>query len=107
MRRIAVAAITAAACLALPAVGQKKPAAPAPAPPAVTTVEPAKDEARRIAREEAIKLVAAKKAVFVDVRPVDSYNSGHIKGAINIPESEITRRVKELPKGKLIITYCA
>ncbi|HSP33325.1 MAG TPA: rhodanese-like domain-containing protein [Thermoanaerobaculia bacterium] len=65
------------------------------------------DNARRIARDEAIKLVKEGKAVFVDVRGKDSYDASHIKGAISIPESQILTRLKELPPKKMIITYCA
>jgi rhodanese-related sulfurtransferase len=58
-------------------------------------------------REEAIKLVKAKKAVWVDVRSKISYDEGHIKGSINIPVSDIITRIREIPPGKFIITYCA
>ena len=58
-------------------------------------------------REEAIKMVDAKKAIYVDVRPKDQYDIEHIKGAINIPLGDIVTRMKDLPKGKFIITYCA
>jgi len=63
--------------------------------------------ARRIKREEAMKLVKANKAVFVDVRSKQSYDLGHIKGALSIPGSQLRQRVRELPPGKTIITYCA
>jgi hypothetical protein len=65
------------------------------------------ESAKRIGRDEAIKLVKAKKAVYVDVRSKESYEAEHIKGAINVPLSDIITRVKELPRGKQIITYCA
>jgi 3-mercaptopyruvate sulfurtransferase SseA len=65
------------------------------------------DAARRIPRDEAIKLVKEKKAIFVDVRPKESYEAGHIKGAISIPESELIKRLKEIPPKRMIITYCA
>jgi 3-mercaptopyruvate sulfurtransferase SseA len=65
------------------------------------------ESARRITREEAIKLVKANKAVYVDVRAKQSYEMAHIKGAISIPESEVITRLREIPHGKLIITYCA
>jgi 3-mercaptopyruvate sulfurtransferase SseA len=45
-------------------------------------------------------------AIFVDVRPAASYQAGHIKGALNIPESELSYRLSELPKNRWIITYC-
>ena len=65
------------------------------------------DKARRIPREDAVKLVNEKKAIFVDVRSKESYEAGHIKGAISIPESELISRLKEIPTKRMIITYCA
>jgi 3-mercaptopyruvate sulfurtransferase SseA len=65
------------------------------------------EAARRITREEAIKMIKAKKAVFVDVRPKEAYDQGHIKSAINIPLGDILTRVKEIPAKTFIITYCA
>ena len=65
------------------------------------------EEARRISREEAIKMIKAKKAVFVDVRGKDAYDQSHIRGAINIPLGDILNRVKEIPPKTFIITYCA
>jgi hypothetical protein len=65
------------------------------------------DSARRITREEAIKMVAAKKAVYVDVRGKDQYDIEHIKGAISIPLGDVVARMNDLPKDKFIITYCA
>lgn len=65
------------------------------------------ESARRITREEAIKLVKEEKAVYVDVRGKDQYDLGHIKGAISIPLGDLLTRVKELPPRKFIITYCA
>jgi hypothetical protein len=70
-------------------------------------VQAPNEEARRITREEAIKMIKAKKAVFVDVRPKDAYDQAHIKGAINIPLGDILTRVKDIPPKTFIITYCA
>ncbi len=65
------------------------------------------DEAKRISRDEAVKLVNQKKAIFVDVRTKESFEAGHIKGAINIPEAQLMKRLKEVPRKRMIITYCA
>ena len=65
------------------------------------------ESARRITREEAIKLVKAKKAVYVDVRSKDTYDQAHIRGAISIPLSEVISRSREFPPKKVLITYCA
>ena len=82
-------------------VVQITPAAPLPAP------DQALESARRIERDEAIKMVKQKKAVWVDVRAADQYAQGHIPGAINLPLNELPNRWKDLPLKKLLITYCA
>ncbi len=73
--------------------------------------EPPIESARRIPRDEAIKLVKEKKAVFVDVRSKESYDAGHIPGAYSVPLSEIESNVSvalsKLPPKRFIVTYCA
>jgi 3-mercaptopyruvate sulfurtransferase SseA len=86
------------------------PGTPTPPVKAATPIPVAQaplESARRITREEAIKMIKAKKAVFVDVRGKDSYDQSHIRGAINIPLGDILTRVKEIPPKTFIITYCA
>jgi len=98
------------------ACAQMKPAQPeqqSSSPVSVSTptapvVEPPPlESAKRIKRDEAIRMVKSHKAVFVDVRPKDSYVAEHVKGAISLPLSELMTRLRELPPGKYIITYCA
>jgi phage shock protein E len=46
-------------------------------------------------------------AMIVDVRTPGEFNSGHIKGSINIPLDTIQSKTAELKKkGKTIITCC-
>jgi rhodanese-related sulfurtransferase/DNA-binding transcriptional ArsR family regulator len=45
-------------------------------------------------------------AVVLDVRPATEYEAGHIAGARSIPISELSERLKELPKSKTIVAYC-
>ena len=113
MQRIAVIAV-ASLVIAGSACAQFKSSSPAPAPapaPAPVTLtqqpEPSLESAKRIERPEAIKMVDEGKAVWVDVRPKDQYEIGHIKGAINIPLSDLLTRLKDLPPHKYLITYCA
>ena len=46
--------------------------------------------------------------IIIDARTQSEYDEGHIKGAILIPETEISKRAeKELPdKNQLILVYC-
>lgn len=65
------------------------------------------DSAKRIPRDEARKMVAEHKAVYIDVRSKDQYDIGHIPGAISIPLSELPNHWKDLPVHKYLIAYCA
>ena len=62
---------------------------------------------RRMGVAEASKLVRENKAVIVDVRSKDSFDKSHIKGALSIPNSQLMQRLREVPPGKTIITYCS
>ena len=66
----------------------------------------AQNEARRISVAEAREALANGTAVLVDVRGSESFQAEHAKGALSIPLSDIAGRAGELPKDKLIITYC-
>lgn len=95
-------------------------AAPAPKPGAVqvapnnniqvsmsTNPDDELSTAKRIPRDEAVKLVKEKKAVWIDVRTKDAYDQSHIPGAINIPLGELPNHLTKLPAHKFLITYCA
>ena len=57
-------------------------------------------------RKEMIdKILSENNYVIVDVRTEDEYNSGHIKGAVNIPYDTINKYT-ELDKSKTIFVYC-
>ena len=74
---------------------------------AVSAATPYPDGARRVTIPELEELVKENKAVVIDVRSQDSYDAGHIPGAKLIPAGEIVNHINELPKDKLIITYCS
>ncbi len=65
------------------------------------------DGVRRMTVSELQNLVNKNEAFIVDVRSQDSYNAGHIRGAKLFPLGEIDKRSGELPKDKLIVTYCS
>jgi hypothetical protein len=65
------------------------------------------DNVRRVTIAELRDLLDQDKAVVVDVRGDDSYKVEHIKGALDIPEGQLSARSGELPKDKLIVFYCS
>ena len=73
--------------------------------PSQTTAHP--DGARRVTSAELKALLDKNEAVVIDVRNEASYNAGHIRGAKLIPEAEVVNHAAELPKDKLIVTYCS
>jgi rhodanese-related sulfurtransferase len=66
------------------------------------------DDIPRISVDELILMMAKKKGTFVviDVRVPDSY-SEKIRGALQIPYDQIEAHLKDIPRNKEIITYCA
>ncbi|MHC6227838.1 rhodanese-like domain-containing protein [Pseudomonas sp. X10] len=62
------------------------------------------NEARRGGRSlsngELTSLVNSEKGLVIDIRPTKEYSSGHIVGALNIPQDKLTSRMAELEKHK-------
>ncbi len=83
-----------------PPTGGSAQSQTAPAPP------PA-DNARRITPAELKSEIAKNDVMIVDVRGEAAYKQGHIKGSKLIPSNEILSHLDELPKNKLIVTYCS
>ena len=63
-------------------------------------------DASRIEAQEAKRLVDKGEAIIVDVRSRAAWDTGHVQGAWLIPTEELAARLSQLPKDKLIITYC-
>jgi rhodanese-related sulfurtransferase len=62
---------------------------------------------RRVTTAELKDLLDRNEAVVIDVRNEASYNAGHVRGSKLIPEAEVVNHIDELPKNKLIVTYCS
>ncbi|NGM86664.1 rhodanese-like domain-containing protein [Parapusillimonas sp. SGNA-6] len=56
--------------------------------------------------QEAVQLANQKQGVFVDVRSHDSFKSGSIPQARNVPEADMPAKLGTLPKNKPIILVC-
>ncbi len=65
------------------------------------------DGARRVTADEMDDMVKKGQAIIVDVRNQASYDMGHIPGAKLIPAGEILNHLNELPRDKMIVTYCS
>lgn len=74
-------------------------------PPAAPLADPTA-AVRRIDLRDAERLVASGDAIVVDVRSEADYAKSHVRGAINIPVALVQSRASELPRDKMIITYC-
>jgi 3-mercaptopyruvate sulfurtransferase SseA len=82
----------------------KRTSSGTPAPPAAPA---SADGVRRVTVHELQDLLARNEVVVLDVRNQAAYDAGHVKGARLIPEAEVVNHLSELPKDKLIVTYCS
>jgi len=65
------------------------------------------DGARRVTIEEMEAMVKDGTAIVVDVRNQAAYDQAHIPGSRLIPAGEILNHISELPRDKMIVTYCS
>jgi predicted sulfurtransferase len=63
-------------------------------------------DAPRITAGDLKPLIAKGEAILVDVRNEAAWELSHIDGARHIPLAELSARLGELPKDKLIACYC-
>jgi predicted sulfurtransferase len=64
-------------------------------------------EVRRVTIAELRDALEKGEAVVLDVRGEVEYKFGHIKGARSIPLGLIAQQSGDIPRDKLIVTYCA
>jgi 3-mercaptopyruvate sulfurtransferase SseA len=72
----------------------------------LATATPA-DGVRRVTVTELQDLLARNEAVVFDVRNQESYDQAHIQGAKLMPVADTLKHIDQLPKDKLIVTYCS
>ena len=65
------------------------------------------DGAARITIADLQEKIKNKEVFLVDVRNQASFDAGHIPDSKLIPSGEILNHLDELPKDKLIVTYCS
>lgn len=111
MRRVssflAIGLLTVAGLTGCNSAEKKAPLAEYIAPQTPTSKAVATDGIRRITVVELRELLARNEAVVIDVRNLESYNLSHIQGAKLIPVADTLKHIDELPKDKLIVTYCS
>lgn len=66
----------------------------------------ARDTMEPVDRERLRRRVRDGEVTVLDVRPPEEYRAGHIPGALNVPLSEIRKRLRDLPRGREIVAYC-
>lgn len=66
----------------------------------------ARDALEPVSREMLASRLQDGLVTLLDVRPEDEYAAGHLPGALNIPLSELERRLADIPKGREVIAYC-
>jgi rhodanese-related sulfurtransferase len=66
----------------------------------------ARDALEPVSREDLVSRLQDGVVTVLDVRPEDEFVVGHLPGALNIPLSELERRLGELPSDREVIAYC-
>ena len=66
----------------------------------------ARDGFEPVSRKELLERLRCGAATVLDVRPEDEFAAGHLPDALNIPFSQLERRLAELPPDQEIVAYC-
>ncbi len=72
----------------------------------VRTYFAARDALDPVGREELLRRIDTGDVVVLDVRPVEEFTAGHIRGALSIPLEELSARLDKLPADVEIVAYC-
>src|SRR5437763_5962196 len=65
-----------------------------------------KDSLEPVAARELMQRAKKGLVTVLDVRPPEEFAAGHIRGAINVPVSELKKRLNEIPRGEEVVAYC-
>ena len=89
------------------AASQQQSSPPAPEQQQQISKMPAMSEDRRVKAEGIDSVMSKDGVILLDVRdPNEIEELGGYEGAINIPVTQLERRLGELPKDKTILTAC-
>jgi len=65
-----------------------------------------KDSLEPVPARELMQRAKKGLVTVLDVRPPEEFAAGHIRGAINVPVTELKKRLKEIPRGQEVVAYC-
>jgi len=65
-----------------------------------------RDNLEPVSRKELLRRMRNGLVMLIDARPQEEFTAGHLPGAINLPLSELKRRLRELPQDQEIVAYC-
>lgn len=52
------------------------------------------------------KLQQEQDPLIIDVRSLEEFQAGHVKGALHIPIDQLESKLSELPSDRTIVPYC-
>ena len=59
-----------------------------------------------VTNDDLLRKLESGNVTILDVRSESEYKTGHIANALSIPIDQLSKRLKELPKGTEIVVYC-
>jgi rhodanese-related sulfurtransferase len=65
-----------------------------------------KDSLEPVPAKELWQRVKQGLVTVLDVRPPEEYAQGHIRGAINVPVTELKKRLHQIPADQEVVAYC-
>ncbi|MGH7781580.1 MAG: metalloregulator ArsR/SmtB family transcription factor [Candidatus Binataceae bacterium] len=65
-----------------------------------------RDNLEPVSRKELLRRMRDGLVTLIDTRPEEEFSAGHLPGAINLPLSELKRRLRELARDQEIVAYC-
>jgi 3-mercaptopyruvate sulfurtransferase SseA len=104
---VVLAVLTLAACNSSETRGNKAGSSSAASAPATQGHVAPSDGVKRVTTVELRDALDKGAALVIDVRGDAAYRQNHIKGSISIPLEQVEARLKDLPRDKMIVTYCS
>ncbi|MGQ0750217.1 MAG: ArsR/SmtB family transcription factor [Betaproteobacteria bacterium] len=65
-----------------------------------------RDSLEPVSVSDLVERMGAGLVTVVDVRPREEYEAGHLRGAINVPLSDLEQRLNDLPREREVVAYC-